>query len=96
MFSNNGPIMILRGHHLSHNQDVWLLQVPGLDDSNGSKDLDLHPARPPKSHPFSAMLCVHACESPRRSAGAVVFTCSRSLAIAPFSLLAVALWKMGS
>ena len=73
MFSSNGPIMILHGHHLSHNQDVWLLQIPGADDSkggsNGSKDLDMHPARPPKSDPFSAVLCVRAGESPRRSAG---------------------------
>ena len=64
--------------------------------SNGSKDLDMHPARPPKSHPFLALLCVRACDSPKRSVPAVVFTCSRSLAIAAFYLLVVALWKMES
>ena len=46
-------------------------------------------------YPFLALLCVRACDSPKRSAPAAVFTCSRSLAIAAFYLV-VALWKMES
>ena len=59
--------------------------------SNGSKDLDMHPAHG-NLYPFLALLCVRACDSPKRSAPAVVFTCSMSLAIAAFYLV-VALWK---
>ena len=59
--------------------------------SNGSKDLDMHPAHR-NLYPFLALLCVRACDSPKRSAPAAVFTC-RSLAIAAFYLV-VALWKM--
>ena len=59
--------------------------------SNGSKDLDMHPAHR-NLYPFLALLCVRACDSPKRSAPAAVFTC-RSLAIAAFYLV-VALWNM--
>ena len=75
--------------------NFWLLQVSGMDDSkgsNGSKDLDMHPAHR-NLYSFLALLCVRACDSPKRSAPAVVFTCSMSLAIAAFYLV-VALWKM--
>ncbi len=83
--------MILLGHHLSHPWNFWLLQVPGMDDSKGLKmdqktlTCTLHVHR--NLYPFLA------CR--RSAAGAVGFTCSRSLAIA-FSLLVVALWKMES
>ena len=99
MFSNHGPIMSLRGHHLSHPWNSWLLQVPGMDDSKGLKWIK-RPWHAPRasteiSTHFFALLCVRACDSPKRSAPAAVFTCSRSLVIAAF-YLDVALWKMES